>query len=104
MRDILSLADDWQEHTRQWMSERPTSVRKTFNTPDKDEPTQTSLILYLLDQLGYPDVHNLTDDFKNGFDMVGDIKRGPGGRPRSEDKYQSPMAVDKLRAASFEYV
>ena len=78
VHDILRLVDDWQDHTRQWMSERPTSVRKTFNMPGKDKPTQAPLILYLMDQLGYPDVYNLTADFENGFDMVGDIRRRPG--------------------------
>ena len=51
----ISLLQTRSELTSEWMAQRPSSVRRTFCTPDKD----------LLEMVGYPDVSNFRDDFAN---------------------------------------
>ena len=52
-----------------WMADRPHHVRATFNTPDKDRPTQCLVLLDLLDRISYPAVADLRDDLEQGFTM-----------------------------------
>ena len=82
----------------------PVPVRRTFSTADKDRPTQELVILHFLQMVGYPDVANLTEDFEQGFDMVGDVRRGPCWRDRDDGRYQNLISLERLRAANLDYV
>ena len=46
--------------------------------------------------VGYPDVANVRDD----FDMIGEVRRGPGWRDRDDDRYSRPITMDKLRSSN----
>ena len=78
--EIALLVEGDSELTSEWMAKRPSSVRRIFCTPGKDRPTQAPVILHLLQMVGYPDVSKFRDDFENGFDMIGEVRRGPVGR------------------------
>ena len=45
-----------------------------------------------------------SDDFENGFDMIGEVRRGPGWRERDDDRYSNPITINKLRSSNLEYV
>ena len=47
--------------------------------------------------VGYSDVPSLEEDLSVGFDMIGDIKPGPGCRPRDDGRYSDPASVEELR-------
>ena len=66
--------------------------------------TQAPVFLYLLELVGYPDVSNLRDDLENGFDMIGEVRRGPGWRDRDDDRYSNPITRERLRASNLAYV
>ena len=36
--------------------------------------------------------------------MIGEVRRGPGWRPREDHRYQSPISLEKLRSANLNYV
>ena len=69
-----------------------------YYTPDKNTPTQVPLMLYLLDQLGYPDMEGMTADLTDGFDMLSRIRPRPGWPARDDGRCQTPTSLDTLRA------
>ena len=82
--------EEWTECTSRSLDQRPSSVRRTFSTPDKDRPNQAPVLLHLLEIVGYPGVSNLKDDLENGFDMIGEVRRGLGWRDRDDDATATP--------------
>ena len=40
----------------------------------------------------------------DGFQMIGDIRPGPGWRLREDDRYQNPTNLDTFRRTNAEYV
>ena len=81
---------------------RATSRRCT--TPDKDTPTQVPLMLYLLDQLGYPDMDGIKSDLTEGFNMIGRIRPRPGWPVCQDGRYQTPTSLNVLRADNRAYL
>ena len=104
LAEIKSMVDDGTEALAEWMSRRAPHVRATYSTPDKPRPTQTLVLLQLLEMVGYPAVDDLRRDLEDGFDMLGELRRGPGWRTREDTKYQNPSSIDDLRRANWEYL
>ena len=86
------------------MAQRPAPVRSTYATADKDRPTQIPVLLELLGVVGYPDIAGITADLTDGFDMLGEVRRGPGWKDRKDGRYQNPASMDQLAATNWEYV
>ena len=95
LAEIKEMVAEWAAETEAWMAQRPAPVRSTYATADKDRPTQIPVLLELLGVVGY-----LTD----GFDMLGEVRRGPGWKDRKDGRYQNPASLDQLVATNWEYV
>ena len=80
--------EEWTDHTSEWLRLRPSSVLRTFT-----RQTRIGLFLYLLHVVGYQDVANLKDDLEQEFDMIGEVRRGPGWRLRDDDHYRHPISM-----------
>ena len=104
VQEVQVLIDDMSEQTAEWMSRRSAAVQATYSTPDKPAVTQIPVLLELLRRLNYPDLANLTDDLTQGFNMIGDLKPGPGWRKRTDDRYKHPASLDELRRVNADYV
>ena len=104
LAEVHLLIDDLEEESRTWMAARPSWVRATYSTPDKPAPTRVLAFLELLRRLGYPDLTALTEDMTDGFQMLGEIRPGPGWRGREDGKYQNPIPVADLVATNADYV
>ena len=102
--EVHLLIDDLDEESRTWLAARPSWVRATYSTPDKPAPTQVLAFLELLRRLNYPDLTALTEDMTDGFQMLGEIRPGPGWRPRDDGKCQNPVPIDDLIATNAAYV
>ena len=57
-----------------------------------------------LETIGYPDVAGMKEDLTDGFEMIGEIRRGPGWRPRSDARCTSPTTIENFAATNWEYV
>ena len=95
LAEVHLLIADLEDDSRPWMAARPSWVRATYSTPDKPAPTQ---VLAFLELLGYPDLAALTEDMTDGFQMLGEIRPGPGWRRRDDGKYQNPVPQRRLCA------
>ncbi|CAE7567933.1 unnamed protein product, partial [Symbiodinium microadriaticum] len=104
LAEVHLLIDDLEEDSRTWMAARPSWIRATYSTPDKPAPTRVLAFLELLRRLGYPDLTALTEDMTDGFQMLGEIRPGPGWRRREDGKYQNPILVADLVASNADYV
>ncbi|CAE7923243.1 unnamed protein product [Symbiodinium sp. KB8] len=63
--------------------------------------TQIPVVLHLLKMVGYPDVAGITTDLTDGFDMLGELRRGPGWKQRTDGRYANPATgeyTEKLLA------
>ena len=67
-------------------------------------PTQVLVLLELLRRLGYPDLAALEEDMTDGFQMLGDIRPGPGWSARDDGRYQNPIDMEELRRINADYV
>eukprot|EP00439_Symbiodinium_sp_Y106_P019720 s5341_g2.t1 len=56
-----------------------------------------------LETIGYPDVAGMKEDLTDGFEMIGEIRRGPGWRPRSDARCTSPTTIENFAATNWEY-
>ena len=74
--------------------------RPLTRPPGKTRPTQIPVLLRLLEAVGYPDVAGMKEDLTNSFEMIGEIRRGPGWRPRSDGRYTSPTTIESFPAAT----
>ena len=104
LAEVHLLIDDLEEESRSWMAARPSWVRATYSTPDKPAPTRVLAFLELLRRLGYPDMAAITEDMTDGFQMLGEIRPGPGWRRREDGKYQNPVPIADLVATNADYV
>ena len=104
LQEIKEMVADRSAETAAWLSQRPAPVRSTYSTPDKDRPTQVPVLLDLLGAVGYPDLQGITADLTQGFDMLGEVRRGPGWKNRQDGRYQNPASLDQLSATNWEYV
>ena len=104
MAEIKEMVAEWAAETEAWMAQRPAPVRSTYATADKDRPTQIPVLLELLGVVGYPDIAGITADLTDGFDMLGEVRRGPGWKDRKDGRYQNPASLDQLAATNWEYV
>ena len=104
LAEVHLLIDDLEEDSRSWMAARPSWVRATYSTPDKPAPTRVLAFLELLRRLGYPDMAAITEDMTDGFQMLGEIRPGPGWRRREDGKYQNPVPIADLVATNADYV
>ena len=104
LQEIKEMVADRSAETAAWLSQRPAPVRSTYSTPDKDRPTQVPVLLDLLGAVGYPDLQGITADLTQGFDMLGEVRRGPGWKNREDGRYQNPASLDQLSATNWEYV
>ena len=96
--EVKAMIEAYAEETaKSW-------VRATYSTPDKPAPTQVLVFLELLRLLGYPDVQALEEDMTDGFQMIGDIRPGPGWRLLEDGRYQNPTDLDTFRRTNAEYV
>ncbi|CAE7863082.1 eIF3-S7, partial [Symbiodinium necroappetens] len=102
--EVHLLIDDLDEESRTWMAARSSWVRATYSTPDKPAPTRVLAFLELLRRLNYPDLTALTEDMTDGFQMLGEIRPGPGWRRREDGKYQNPVPIADLIATNADYV
>ena len=98
------MIDEGAEALSAWMAARAPHVTATYSTPDKPRPTQTLVLLQLLEMVGYPAVDDLRRDLEEGFDMLGELRRGPGWKDRDDAKYQHPSSIEDLRRANWEYL
>ena len=78
--------------------------RATYQTPGKKRHTQIPVILELLRRVGYPDMPGITDDLTNGFVMLGEVRRAPGWRTRTDGRYSNPASLEQLAATNWAYV
>ncbi|CAE7927509.1 eIF3-S7 [Symbiodinium necroappetens] len=76
--ELAQLVLDMQETTDEWLASRSAPVRSTYTVPGKARHTQIPVVLNLLEMVGYPDVAGITADLTDGFDMLGELRRGPG--------------------------
>ena len=104
VQELKVMVDDMEDTTKEWLARRPFPVRSTYSTPDRDRPTQVPLLLHLLRDAGYPDVTSLSDDLSDGFDMLGEIKPGPGWKARDDDRYFNSAIMQEVRAANRRYL
>ena len=104
LAEIKEMVAEWAAETEAWMAQRPAPVRSTYATADKDRPTQIPVLLELLGVVGYPDIAGITADLTDGFDMLGEVRRGPGWKDRKDGRYQNPASLDQLAATNWEYV
>ena len=104
MAEIKEMVAEWAAETEAWMAQRPAPVRSTYATADKDRPTQIPVLLELLGVVGYPDIAGITADLTDGFDMLGEVRRGPRWKDRKDGRYQNPASLDQLAATNWEYV
>ena len=104
LQEIKEMVADRSAETAAWLSQRPAPVRSTYSTPDKDRPTQVPVLLDLLGAVGYPDLQGITADLTQGFDMLGEVRRGPGWKNREDGRCQNPASLDQLSATNWEYV
>ena len=86
--EVKAMIEESAEETAAWMARRKSWVRATYSTPDKPARTQVLVFLELLRLLGYPDVQALEEDMTDGFQMIGDIRPGPGWRLREDGRHQ----------------
>ncbi|CAE7781782.1 unnamed protein product, partial [Symbiodinium necroappetens] len=84
------LVQDMQETTDEWLAARSAPIRSTYTVPGKTRHTQIPVVLHLLQMVGYPDVAGMTADLTDGFDMLGELRRGPGWKPRTDGRYSNP--------------
>ena len=104
LAEIKEMVAEWAAETEAWMAQRPEPVRSTYATADKDRPTQIPVLLELLGVVGYPDIAGITADLTHGFDMLGEVRCGPGWKDRKDGRYQNPASLDQLAATNWEYV
>ena len=104
LAEIKEMVAEWAAETEAWMAQRPAPVRSTYATADKDRPTQIPVLLELLGVVGYPDIAGITADLTDGFDMLGEVRRGPGWKDRKDGRYQNAASLDQLAATNWEYV
>ncbi|CAE7195818.1 eIF3-S7 [Symbiodinium natans] len=84
VQELKIMVDDMEDTTKEWLACRCCS------TSSRDA--------------GYPDVKSLADDLADGFDMLGEIKPGPGWKPRDDDRYSNPATMQELRSANRRYL
>ena len=68
-------------------------MRATYSTPDKKK------LLRRLHRC-WSATARLTD----GFQMLGDVRPGPGWRARDDGRYQNPVSMEELRRINADYV
>ncbi|CAE7664169.1 eIF3-S7, partial [Symbiodinium necroappetens] len=88
--ELAQLVQDMRETTDEWLAARSAPVRSTYTVPGKTRHTQIPVVLHLLQMVGYPDVAGMTSDLTDGFDMLGEVGRGPGWKPRTDGRYSNP--------------
>ena len=90
--ELAQLVLDMQDTTEEWLASRSAPVRSTYTVPGKTRHTQIPVVLHLLKMVGYPDVAGMTADLTDGFDMLGELRRGPGWKPRTDGRLQPDVA------------
>ena len=106
LTELAQLVLDTQDTntTEEWLASRPAPVRSTYMVPGKARHTQIPVVLHLLTMVGYPDVAGMTADLTDGFDMLGELRRGPGWKPRTDGRYANPASLDTLASVNWNYV
>ena len=104
LAELARLVQDMQETTDEWLAARSAPVRSTYTVPGKTRHTQIPVVLHLLQMVGYPDVAGMTADLTDGFDMLGELRRGPGWKPRTDGRYSNPASLDTLASVNWNYV
>ena len=102
--ELAQLVVDMQDTTEEWLTSRPAPVRSTYTVPGKTRHTQIPVVLHLLTMVGYPDVAGVTADLTDGFDMLGELRRGPGWKSRADGRYANPASLDTLASVNWDYV
>ncbi|CAE7881307.1 unnamed protein product, partial [Symbiodinium necroappetens] len=102
--ELAQLVLDMQETTEEWLASRSAPVRSTYTVPGKARHTQIPVVLNLLEMVGYPDVAGMTADLTDGFDMLGELRRGPGWKSRTDGRYSNPASLDTLASVNWSYV
>ena len=104
LAEIAALVEEMADDTAAWLARRSAPVRATHQTPGKKRHTQIPVILELLRRVGYPDMPGITDDLTNGFVMLGEVRRAPGWRTRTDGRYSNPASLEQLAATNWVYV
>ena len=104
LAEIAALVEEMADDTAVWLARRSAPVRATYQTPGKKRHTQIPVILELLRRVGYPDMPGITDDLTNGFVMLGEVRRAPGWRTRTDGRYSNPASLEQLAATNWAYV
>ncbi|CAE7879635.1 unnamed protein product, partial [Symbiodinium necroappetens] len=102
--ELAQLVLDMQGTTEEWLAARSAPVRSTYTVPGKARHTQIRVVLHLLRMIGYPDVAGMTADLTDGFDMLGELRRGPGWKLRTDGRYSNPASLDTLASVKWSYV
>ena len=53
---------------------------------------------------GYPGMQDLSDDFQFGFELVGEVHRGPRWLPRTDGKYSRPISFKTFRMLNAQHI
>eukprot|EP00438_Fugacium_kawagutii_P032160 Skav231578 [mRNA] locus=scaffold481:249616:253132:- [translate_table: standard] len=102
--EVDEMIEAWSDHTLSWWKQLPPHIQDVYWHPDTKTYTQIPVILYLLEQFGFPELHELADDLQHGFALTGHLHRGVGWRQRTDDRYSFPLSLAKYREMNKHYV
>ena len=107
--EIEALIDDFADITTDWWNSRPLHVQKAYakTTIGQGDTisscSQIPLLQHLLSFFQHPDLATLSDEFDNGFFLMGNLPPGYGWRPRTDNKYQNPISPAEFKRANQQY-
>lgn len=89
--DVMQLVEDFGQQTDRWWHALPSHVQQVYDHKEDENITQVPVLLYLLEQCGYPGLSDLAEDLHYGFNIIGPQHSGPGWLPRLDGRYSSPL-------------
>ena len=98
------MVSDWSDITSSWISDRLPHIQAVYLQFGADSPTQIPLILYLLEQTGFPSLPDVVDDLTNGFVMTSTQHPGPGWPVRTDERYSHPISEESFHKLNHTYL
>ena len=104
VEEINQLVDLWHDETTTWFQHRPTHVQAVYLQHSNQRATQVPLLLYLLEQTGFPAMDHVIDDMTNGFNITAQQHPGPGWSVRTDERYSHPISDEQFSKLNRVYI